>query len=138
MTYSTSFARKLECSLEMGEQPTPVIEELVVGSGNKTDGDMEINAEVHVHAGDLAATLALRDRRIAAICGTLRKYLEAGKFMIVLNDMPAREQSLFWHDLWTQGLGQLVGDGLVLVKMIDEENNNAGRRPDEPPARTKY
>ena len=52
--------------------------------------------------------------------------------MIVLNDASLKDQSPFWRDLWDKGFGALVADGLLLVKMIDEQNKHQGRHPDEP------
>jgi len=126
-------ATKLGHALEIEKPAGPAIEEMVIASGNESDGDMEITANVHMHGGDPAGASVLRDHRVAAICQAMRKYLVTARFMIVLNATPAHEQSSFWRDLWAKGLGALVKDGLVLVKMIDEENNDQGRHPDEPP-----
>ncbi len=127
-----AFADKLDCTLEAPKSVAPVIEEFVVASGNESEGDMDVTANIHMHTSDYSDAPALRNRRVAIVCNAMRKFLATGRFMIVLNDAPARDQAPFWRDLWEKGLKELVDDGLFLVKMIDEDKQQQGKHPDEP------
>ncbi len=127
-----ALADKLGCTMEAPKSVMPVIEEFVAASGNTSQGDMDVTANIHVHTSDHSDAPAMRNRRVVAICNAMREFLAGGRFMIVLNDMPSKDQAAFWRDLWEKGLKELVGDGLFLVKMIDENNERQGKHPDEP------
>ena len=126
-----AIAKKVECTLESGRAGPPV--ELVVGSGNESQGDMDVSVQnLHVHMGDQSDAPILRDRRVAVVSNAIQEFLSKGHFMIVLNDTPSKDQVEFWRDLWEGGLKRLIKDGLFLVKMIDEEQSHVGKHPDEP------
>ncbi len=58
---------------------------------------------------------ALAARR-ASVCLSMRKYIACGgHFMIVVNDAPLSEQSVFWQQIWNAGLSEVVGENLLLV-----------------------
>ncbi len=127
-----ALASKLGCALEIVKTTPPVIEEIVLASGNAAEGNMDVNANVHIHTGEHADASGLRDRRVAMLCEAAQEFLGTGRFMIVLNATAPNLLAPFWRDLWEKGLKNSVKNGLFLVKMVDEEKGYSGTHPDEP------
>lgn len=125
-----AIAKKVGCKLETTKTVAPVIN---VGYGNTSGADMSIDIrDVQIDATDYLDAPLLRDRRIAQLSRATREFLSTGHFMIVLNDAAPEEQAPFWHELWDSGFKELVGQGLLLVKMIDDEKQRNTKHPDEP------
>ena len=130
-----SIAKKVGCTLEAAVGGPPVIGEITIASGNEAKGDMDVNAEnIHVHVSDGSDGPLLRERRVGTLNKATQDYLSSGRLMIVLNDAPPNVHAMFWRDLWDGGLKDLTKEGLLLVKMTDEERQHQGNHPDEPQA----
>lgn len=56
---------------------------------------------------------------VSTLCSALKDHLKSRRIMIVLMSGSTEDQSKFWTSLWSRA-SQLIEDGLLLVRLIDE------------------
>lgn len=71
-----------------------------------------------------------RNQWVFRLADELRRHLQTRRFMIVLLAGSSDDQSEFWSSLWTQ-VRELVDEGLLLVRMVDENSEGHDYRPEE-------
>lgn len=71
-----------------------------------------------------------RNDWVSLLISELREHLKTRRFMIVLLEGSSEEQAEFWSSIWKQA-NELIREGLLLVRMIDDEVPDVSRRLNE-------
>jgi hypothetical protein len=85
---------------------------------NTAGGDQHIEAVLNIDPDPLMS--AERHDWVSAVVEALRDHLKTKRFMIVLACGSSVEQREFWSSLWGRA-SELIHDGLLLVRIIDED-----------------
>lgn len=108
--------------------PTQMVVESDVLSHNSAGGNQHIEANFNFDAD--AYWAAGRNEWVSLLVSELREHLKTKRFMIVLLMGSSEDQAEFWSSAWNQA-SELTREGLLLVRMIDEEAQDLRHRFDE-------
>jgi len=121
----SEFSRKMK--LDISVETRRVAETLNIGCNNTAGASQFIDVGIQYGAVSEADQIWQRDAWIKDLCGELRRFLEHGRFMIILMHGNKNEQQEFWTTIWNGGMADLVPHGLFLVMMIDETDKDVGQ-----------
>lgn len=121
----SEFARILNKQPLMKPMPASMfVEAETVLSNNTAGGDQHIEANFYFD-GDSDRT-AERNEWVSLLVSELREHLKTKRFMIVLLGGSSEDQAEFWSSIWIR-VNDLTSDGLLLVRMIDDEMGDITR-----------
>lgn len=115
----SEFARILSMQPLMKPMPASKFAEAEkVLCNNTAGGDQHIEANFYFDS-DFDRT-AERNEWVSLLVSELREHLKTKRFMIVLLAGSSEDQAEFWSSIWNR-VNDLTSDGLLLVRMIDDE-----------------
>ncbi|MEL0031274.1 MAG: hypothetical protein VW778_10530 [Betaproteobacteria bacterium] len=112
---------EFEKKLKIGSRFENFDQDIKILSGNHVGGNATFNLQnVHFDGNSFDASHRRRER-IKAILEALALFLTTGRCMVVAQHHSPSEQNYFWRNFWSDGLSELVGDGLLLVHFQDKD-----------------
>ena len=121
----SEFSRILNKPLLTKPMPASMfVEAEAVLSNNTAGGDQHI--EANFYSDSDSDRTAERNEWASLLMSELREHLKTKRFMIVLLGGSSEEQAEFWSSIWMMAK-ELTSDGLLLVRMIDDDVNDITR-----------